>query len=235
MDSLSEANATTINRLDYENVCNNAEEGDDDARKRLEFLIREAFIHSGGIAPISKDNLLPLDLNTLTVSELINILDNMALHENKTNKGALTQRVMDTFVIIGNAASDTFGLEIVKKGVNSLQTDMILRDAITKCFLGKGVNPSPKISLGVSVVSYLAYFVAQIISSYGKLATKQVGRVERARDTESGNSATGVSSDSELQTPLSNASGGKITVGKNDFVGKIGGIFTAPGGQGSNL
>lgn len=151
------------------------QEGEEDtdvsaARLVVTEHIKEEFKRNGGL-PIDPSNMLPIDLNTLKSAELVNVMDNIELHLNRTRKADITSRAFTTLANILKTVSIVSGFPALAAIADQVEADAALRDSVVQSVLGKGVNPPAIVTTGVIIASYISNAVvkaAEIISQNGE-------------------------------------------------------------------
>lgn len=125
------------------------------ARTVAYYYIKEEYMKHGGV-PINTRDLIPTDITKLSNVELVNVMDNIELHNNITKKKDLTTRGFSTFSNLLKIASIFLQTPLLSNVGEEIQRDHVLRDSMVATVLGKGVNPPPLISTAVILTDYLS-------------------------------------------------------------------------------
>jgi hypothetical protein len=185
---------------------------DDEERQRLEALIKSSFISSGGAIPLNKDSMLPISLEELSEKDLVNICDNIALFDNRNQKQMMTSRALESVSNILATFAHLFGVKSITSGIEAFNTDKILREAVVKCMVGKGINPPPPIALVIALSSHVTYFLSEFTKTYVEQHSIERGKSNGKKEGDSTSDSTRKSGNSEDNASMSNTGDGKVAV-----------------------
>lgn len=188
---------------------------DEEMRERLMLLIRENYIKEGGMM-MNKNNPFPLDLHSLTMEELSNVLDNMLLESNRRKRDGIIDRTVSTVGNMVSLAATAVGYTVPSEITGTIENDLMLKEGLVALMAGKGFKPSVPVTLGLCTL----YYGSKILSNYisdKRVSQNGTGLIPTVHGTEreTGQGATG-SSMGQVQAPGSSSSGGEIAEWKNN-------------------
>lgn len=126
---------------------------DPETREAAKLLIRKIYISNGGL-PFNPKDPIPHDLDKLSDKELTFVVENMLIHQARTQKSEVVAQAANTF---SNIAYLMTGEEELIAQINS---DNVLRQALLDTFLGSRI--SPLLTLIISASSH----ISNLIRSY---------------------------------------------------------------------
>lgn len=119
---------------------------DPETREAAKLLIRKMYINNGGL-PFNPKDPIPHDLEKLSDKELGHVVENMIIHQARTQKSEVIAQAANTF---SNIAYFATGEEALITQINS---DSVLRQALLDTFLGARI--SPLLTLIISASSHI--------------------------------------------------------------------------------
>lgn len=135
---------------------------DPETREAAKLLIRKMYINNGGLPFNSKDP-IPYDLENLSDKELGFVVENMLIHQARTQKSEVIAQAANTF---SNVAYLMTGEEAIITQINS---DNVLRQALLDTFLGSRI--SPLLTLIISASSHISNLIRSYVIN-GKRTVK---------------------------------------------------------------
>lgn len=127
-----------------------ANPSDLEARERLIQIIRRVYLNQGGM-PITPTDPVPVDLSTMTHSQLAFIIENMNIHVNRTQRQQVVDRILSCFT---TSIKLLIGKRTPLHVIEFIESDHLLKDAITFMAVGSLKNLHPWKVVTFSFINY---------------------------------------------------------------------------------
>lgn len=172
--------------------------GDPYARTSLETHIKKLYRDNGSL-PLKTTSLLPLDLIKITDEELINVADNAIAHINRTKKGDMASKMLNSISSTVGLLGYLVGVESLDSEVSRLAEDPILRNSIIETLFGKNISPKPIHTLIFCGVEYSTSIIHKFIRD-GQYSNV-IRRLLRSDGTATSGTTSQIPSDVEHKAP----------------------------------
>lgn len=142
-----------------------------EVRAHLERIIKRCYMEHGGV-PVNTESPVPVDISSLTNTQLENVADNIQLYINRTQKADLVSRVIGTVTNICRMGSLSTGIKVPESALNMMEGDHLLRDAIVKLCVGNVQGLHPFVIAFIGITSHLTAAVVNSYANYLDQKTK---------------------------------------------------------------
>ena len=159
---------------EVEKLCSDfmADPSSRELRSRVEATAKKLYLKTGGL-PIIRQNPLPVDLTSVSPEHLINIIDNMIIHVNRTRKADMVSKCINIVSNLGAMLTASLNISTDVRVFHLVNEDLILRESLCAVVMGRQVSPSPTVCLIISAISHLSNFFVPYFTN-GQLKSIQL-------------------------------------------------------------
>lgn len=137
-----------------------ANPGDQESRAMAKHFIRKTFISNGGL-PFNTKNPIPVDLDKLSDQELVYVLENMLIYQQRTKSKHIATQAVNTLANLAYLSSKKSGNDTAVGIIDSINSDEFLRQSIVEVLIGRTAQLNPLLSLVITGSSYITNLIVQ--------------------------------------------------------------------------